>query len=102
MDAKFLQHYFQPVADKLKIPLSYFTPPTNSKAKTWFKSINEEYLELIKHSALFVQDFNSSLEPLKSQYFSSLHSKISFFLLKITRLVELNSIQSAEDLESYI
>lgn len=53
-----MNHYFKEISDSLSIPLDQFVPPTNSKKKTYFKSISEGYINLIKLSKLFMNDFN--------------------------------------------
>ena len=34
-----------------------FTAPTNSKANTHFKTINTDYIELVKKSDIFMDNF---------------------------------------------
>lgn len=45
------------MAQKLKINLEVFVPPTNINFKSTFKTVNKDYFSLIKKSDLFVKDF---------------------------------------------
>ncbi len=38
--ADFLNYFFQDIADANNMPVEAFTPPTNSKCNTHFRSIN--------------------------------------------------------------
>ncbi len=63
MDVKFLDYYFSScIKARLRnergnaIKLADFKPPTNKNNKTTYKTINTEYIELVKHSSLFMKD----------------------------------------------
>ncbi len=44
----FIKHYFEHIANRNNLPLSALTPPTNSKANTYFRSINRAYVSILE------------------------------------------------------
>lgn len=46
--SEFLEHFFKDVAEKNKMPLEAFSPPTNSKCNTFFRSINRLYISYVE------------------------------------------------------
>jgi hypothetical protein len=57
MKAEFLEHFFKEVAEINKMPLEAFTPPTNSKCNTFFRSINRLYISFVEQSKSFMKEF---------------------------------------------
>ena len=49
--------YFKDTARVYDINLKDFTPPTNVNFATTYKTINKEYIDLLKKSELFMNDF---------------------------------------------
>lgn len=58
----FLNHYFSEIASKNNLPLSALTPPTNSKANTYFRSINRAYVSILEQSNPFMEQFRDVLK----------------------------------------
>lgn len=57
VNKRFLSKYFGELASKFGVNIKIFTPPTNINFKTAFKTVNKEYIDLIKKSDLFMKDF---------------------------------------------
>ena len=57
VDEYFYEYYFKEISLRENLPLSMFISPTNISSRTHFKTINTQYIELVKKSKLFVRDF---------------------------------------------
>lgn len=57
IDKLFYEHYFQEISVSENIDIKNFVSPTNTTANTVFKTINNNYIMLVKKSNKFIVDF---------------------------------------------
>ena len=59
---EFLRYYFSDIAKRNNLPVTCLTPPTNSKANTYFRSINRAYVTILEQSVPFMEEFRLVLK----------------------------------------
>lgn len=98
----FLNYYFQDIADANSLPVEAFTPPTNSKCNTHFRSINRQYISYIELSDHFMQEFkkvlhSSFIEDVKEEIKCKLKQLVAFWY---SQLIQKHTTE--DELKNYI
>lgn len=95
-ELKFYAHYFGDLAKRTKVPLAEFLDPLNFRTRQ--KTLNSEYIHLLFASTAFKCDFLNYLKSgsLKSEYQSTVSTKLVKLLVRFERILETKDIEKLE------
>lgn len=101
----FFDHYFKEISQKEGIPLERFEPPRFSGAKknsNSVKTLNAEYIRLVKKTPAFVTHFLEACEKLREKAPAVIKSKFDSLRSKFSQFKSENDTKTADRIVEYI